>query len=395
MSAKKLLLVNLDGLTDALMLTAAVRDLQLNSMGAFEVDVYTKGMPIWNQNQFLTRLDWRAVPYDGESEVEANEYPLPEHKIKIICYDTEIQVVHCSRRGFFAASEQLKNINAYHQIHSLGHDIADKLGLSSVIPMGELRGLITLSDLERSWISQVEEMGNLNPFWLIQTGGSELESAAWWHPARYQRVVDDFRGKITFVQVGLANENHPRLEGVIDLVGKTDLRQLIRLMYHAGGFLGSPGFLMHLAAATPMRHMDRQGRRRGPWRPAVIVAGGREPYQWYAYEGHQVLHTNGMLPCCETGGCGKTRCEPKHRFEPFPEQLCTITTKAERGVLLPKCLEMVTPKMVSDRLRLFYDGGMCFYDDDKPKSSEDLPKKEPKKEAPNARPEPVEMSVYD
>jgi hypothetical protein len=51
--------------------------------------------------------------------------------------------------------------------------------------------------------------------------------------------------------------------------------------------------------------------------------------------------------------------------------------------------------MVSDRLRLFYDGGMCFYDDDKPKSSEDLPKKEPKKEAPNARPEPVEMSVYD
>lgn len=395
MSAKKLLLVNLDGLTDALMLTAAVRDLQLNSMGAFEVDVYTKGMPIWNQNQFLTRLDWRAVPYDGESEVEANEYPLPEHKIKIICYDTEIQVVHCSRRGFFAASEQLKNINAYHQIHSLGHDIADKLGLSSVIPMGELRGLITLSDLERSWISQVEEMGNLNPFWLIQTGGSELESAAWWHPARYQRVVDDFRGKITFVQVGLASENHPRLEGVVDLVGKTDLRQLIRLMYHAGGFLGSPGFLMHLAAATPMRHMDRQGRRRGPWRPAVIVAGGREPYQWYAYEGHQVLHTNGMLPCCETGGCGKTRCESKHRFEPFPEQLCTITTKAERGVLLPKCLEMVTPKMVSDRLRLFYDGGMCFYDDDKPKSSEDLPKKEPKKEAPNARPEPVEMSVYD
>ena len=112
MGAKKLLFVNLYGLTDALLLTAAIRDLQLNSMGAFEVDVYTKGMSIWNQNQHLTRLDWRAVPYDGESEVEAHEYPLPEHKIKIICYDTEIQVVHCSRKGYFAASEDLKNINA-------------------------------------------------------------------------------------------------------------------------------------------------------------------------------------------------------------------------------------------------------------------------------------------
>ena len=394
MGAKKLLFVNLDGLTDALLLTAAIRDLQLNSMGAFEVDVYTKGMSIWNQNQHLTRLDWRAVPYDGESEVEANEYPLAEHKTKIICYDTEIQVVHCSRKGYFAASEDLKNINAYHRIHSLSHDIADKLGLSNVIPIGEQRGLITLSDVERSWISQVEEMGNLNTFWLVQTGGSELESAAWWHPSRYQRVVDDFRGKISFVQVGLASEAHPRLEGVIDLVGKTDLRQLIRLMHHAGGFLGAPGFLMDLAAATPVRPFDRQGRRRAPWRPAVIVAGGREPFQWYAYEGHQVLHTNGMLPCCETGGCGKTRCEQKHRFEPYPEQLCTITTKAERGLLIPKCLDMITPKVVSDRIRLYFEGGSCFYDDDKPRPTEPVTK-EPKKEAPNARPEPIQMSVYD
>jgi hypothetical protein len=55
---------------------------------------------------------------------------------------------------------------------------------------------------------------------------------------------------------------------------------------------------------------------------------------------------------------------------------------------------MITPKMVSDRVRLYFDGGMCFYDDDKPKPPE-APPKEVKKEAINARPEPIELSVYD
>ena len=401
MSTKKILLVNLDGLTDAILLTAAVRDLQLNSMGAYQLDVYTKGMPLWDHNQYITRLDWRAVPYDGESEVESHEFAIPKHKTKIICYDTEIQVVHCSRRGYFPASESLSNINAYHRIHAFAHDISDKMGLSSVIPIGEQKGVVSLSDMERGWMSQVEETGNHNTYWLLSTGGSELESASWWHPSRYQRIVDEFKGKVTFVQVGLAGENHPRIEGAIDLIGKTDLRQLVRLMYHAGGFLGAPGFLMHLSVAVPVRPFDRYGRRRAPWRPAVIIAGGREPYQWYAYEGQQILHTNGMLPCCEVGGCGKTRCETRHRLEPYPEQLCQIAVKAERETLLPRCLDMISTKMVADRIKFYFVGGSTWYDDEIPKLPEDRSDSPPAKEK-DGPPEqekteenPVEMSVFD
>lgn len=363
MAARKVLFVNYDSLTDALMLTAAVRDLQLNSYGGYMVDVHTLGMPLWDYNPHISRLDWRAVPYDGESELAGNEYGFPEHKKKIICYDTEIQVVYCSSRGSFAASDRLKNINSYHRIHSFGHDIADKLGLSSVLPIGELKGVVSLSDIERSWVSQIEEAKNFKNFWLIQTGGPETQSARWWDPARYQRVIDEFKEKITFVQVGLDNEHHPRLDGVIDLVGKTDLRQLIRLMYHAAGYVGAPGFLMHLAAATPSRPYERSGRPRPPVRAAVIIHGGQEPYQWFAYENHQVLHTNGMLPCCEVGGCGKTRCEIKHRLEPYPEQLCSLPIRIGRDGIVPKCLDMITVKMVVDRIAWHFEGGAYLYDD--------------------------------
>lgn len=363
MTVRKILFVNYDSLTDALMLTAAVRDLQLHSYGGYMVDVHTLGMPIWDYNPHISRLDWRSVPYDGESELAANEYGFPEHGTKIICYDTEIQVVYCSTKGTFAASDRLKNINAYHRIHAFGHDIADKLGLSTVLPIGELKGVVHLSDIEKSWISQVEEAKNFNNFWLIQTGGPETQSSRWWDSGRYQRVVDEFRDKITFVQVGAADEYHPRLEGVIDLVGKTDLRQMIRLMYHAAGYVGAPGFLMHLAAASPTRPFERNGRPRPPVKAAVIISGGQEPYQWFAYENHQILHTNGMLTCCEVGGCGKSRCEIKHRLEPHPEELCSMPIKIGRDGITPKCLDMITVKMVVDRISWHFAGGAYFYND--------------------------------
>lgn len=366
MTVHKLLVVNYDGLTDALMLTAAIRDLQLCTYGSYQVDVHTLGMPMWQYNPYLTRLDWRAVPYDGESEVAANEFAIPERKVKIICYDPEIQVVYCSRRSHTASSERFKDINAYHRIHALAHDLSEKIGLSSVIPVGEMKGIVTISDIERSWVSQIEQEKNFKNFWIIATGGPVERSIEWWEPDRYQRIVDEFRGKVTFVQCGQAHEHHPKLDGVIDLIGKTDLRQMIRLMYHAAGYVGAPGFLTHLAASTPVRPFERNGRPRPPARAAVIVGGAIEPYQWFAYEGQQVLHNNGMLPCCEMGGCGKSRCESRRHIEPHPEQLCTMPVQIGRETVIPKCLDMITTKMVIDRMKFYFDGGSYFYDDEPP-----------------------------
>ena len=114
-------------------------------------------------------------------------------------------------------------------------------------------------------------------------------------------VVERFAGRILFVQVGEAGHHHPALRGVLDLRGKTTLRQLVRLVHHAQGVLGPVTLLMHLAAAVEVG----PGMPRN--RPYVVVAGGREPAQWEAYPHHQYIHMNGALRCCDHGGCWKPR----------------------------------------------------------------------------------------
>ncbi|HEX7377461.1 MAG TPA: hypothetical protein VF278_10130 [Pirellulales bacterium] len=57
-----------------------------------------------------------------------------------------------------------------------------------------------------------------------------------------------FRGRFVFAQIGAAEHGHPALENVFDLRGKTDHRQLIRLMYHAAGVLTGVSYPMHLAS---------------------------------------------------------------------------------------------------------------------------------------------------
>ena len=81
-------------------------------------------------------------------------------------------------------------------------------------------------------MSQVEEEGQLVGAMIsgsIVAGGKYDFTAKWWDPRRFQQVVDHFEGRIQLVQCGEASALHPRLHGVIDLVGKTDLRQFVRL----------------------------------------------------------------------------------------------------------------------------------------------------------------------
>jgi Glycosyltransferase family 9 (heptosyltransferase) len=61
------------------------------------------------------------------------------------------------------------------------------------------------------------------------------------------------------------------LQNVINLCGTTDLRQLVRLVYHAQDVLSPVTLLMHLAPAVE----TRPGMPRN--RPCVVVAGGRVP----------------------------------------------------------------------------------------------------------------------
>src|SRR5262249_30746053 len=134
-------------------------------------------------------------------------------------------------------------------------------------------------------------LGRKVPYWLIAAGGKFDLTIKWWDFPRWQTVVDHFRDRILFVQVGDARHYHPRMRGALDLRGWTNLRQLIRLVHHAQGVLCPVTCLMHLAAAVESAPGQPKVR------PCVVVAGGREPVHWEAYPGHQFIHTIGALPC--------------------------------------------------------------------------------------------------
>src|SRR5207248_1448460 len=152
----------------------------------------------------------------------------------------------------------------------------EQLGLQ--IKPTAFHGDIHLSPQETAWYSQIHELAESDlPFWIVAAGGKYDITIKWWSSKRYQEVVDHFRGKIQFVQVGAQGHYHPRLDGVIDLRGKTNLRELVRLVHHSQGILCSVTAAMHLAAAVE----TKPGFSRA--RPCVVIAGGREPAHWEAY----------------------------------------------------------------------------------------------------------------
>jgi ADP-heptose:LPS heptosyltransferase len=316
---KKLVLRNLLSPGDIVMLTAAVRDLHRCYPNQFETDVLTSCPELWDNNPYVTRLNEN----DPDVEVIDCDYPLIGRS----------------------------NQTPYHCLHGFSEFLNNHLNLN--IRPTAFKGDIYISDLEKSWYSQVHELtGEDTPFWIVVAGGKFDVTIKWWQTERYQEIVDHFKGRIQFVQVGERGHHHPKLNGVIDLRGKTDLRQLVRLVYHSQGVLCGVTALMHLAAAVEVK----EG---GPLnRPCVVIAGGREPVHWEAYPHHQFIHTIGQLPCCAQGGCWRSRTVPLGDGDERdqPERLCVDVVGK-----LPRCMDMITSAEAVRRIEKYFDGGVVRY----------------------------------
>lgn len=147
------------------MLTAALRDLHASYPGSFHTDVKTSGGVIWEHNPNVTRLEASA-----DIEQISCAYPL----------------IHRSNR------------TPHHFIHGFIQDLGDKLSVK--IEPTEFKGDIHLSEDEKRWMSQVQEITRIPvPFWIIGAGGKFDFTAKWWPVERYQQVVDHFAGRILFV----------------------------------------------------------------------------------------------------------------------------------------------------------------------------------------------------
>ena len=316
MSLRKLILQNGWSPGDLVMLSAAVRDLQKCYPDRFQVDVRTACPQVWEHNPHIIPLDEN---------------------------DPDVQVIDCSYPLINSA-----NRRPYHCLHGFIQFLNERLDLR--IEPTVFKGDIHLSAQEKAWYSQVHELaGEDVPFWIICAGGKHDVTIKWWSHERYQQVVDHYQGRILFVQVGARGHHHPKLEGAVDLRGQTDLRQLIRLVYHSQGIVCGITALMHLAAAVETRS------ERASLRPCVVVAGGREPVHWEAYPGHQFLHTIGALECCRYTGCWKDRTFPlgdgDHRD--LPRHRCVDVVG-----ILPRCMDMISTEEVCRAIDRYFAGGV-------------------------------------
>jgi len=234
-----------------------------------------------------------------------------------------------------AGSSGIHFSNAYHL--SIEKLLGVKYKQHSLLPE------VHLTDEEKNWISQVEQdSGYRGKYWIINAGYKGDYTLKNWGYTNWMELVHLLKNDVQFVQVGEANPDHTHtpLPGVIDLVGKTSLRELIRLTHHSEGAVCHVSLQMHLQAAFQ--------------KPCVVIAGGRESQRWEYYPHHRYLETTGFLDCCAYDGCwlsGHKKFEEKEGKE--VNKICTNMVGWDGDVKhqRQKCMAMISPEMVAGEVR--------------------------------------------
>lgn len=311
MSQKLLLKLHLSP-GDIVCMTAAIRELHTAYPGLYETAVDTICNPLFDHNPYIAKF----AAGDDVWTIQMN-----------------CPLIHQSDQ------------RPVHFLHSWCYYLGDKLG-RRIEPM-QFKGDVYVSDEEKGWIPQVEEItGETKPYIIINSGSKTDFTNKQWSRFRYQQVVDKLPHR-RFVQVGELGHNHVPLTGdnVVNLVGMTDTRQFVRLMYHSPLVISPSSFAMHLAAAVPFKNEVPRG--------CIVVGGGREPVNWQLYRGHTYLGQTGHLPCCLKGACWKSRIEalPDGDVEKNGS-LCEMPVFDEANQRIPKCLSLITADEIAHHIEL-------------------------------------------
>lgn len=130
-------------------------------------------------------------------------------------------------------------------------------------------------------------------------------------------------------------KNHAELlPGAIDMIDKTPIADLARLIRDASCVISPPSGVIHLAAAFRV--------------PAVMLSGGREPAELvsYNYPGFKTLsRCGGVLECCKTGGCHRNHCGTTE------EKQCKLYHEGTESEPTPQCMWSITPEEVIAAMR--------------------------------------------
>jgi hypothetical protein len=161
-------------------------------------------------------------------------------------------------------------------------ELCARVGMTGAV---SLRPYFTLTNDEKSTAAWAE--GSI----VIQSSGMGAHHPIrnkQWHEERFQAVVDELHQDFAFIQLGSAGDL--LLGHVNDLRGATSIRESAAILHHARLYIGTVGFLMHLARAVEC--------------PSVIVFGGREAPWQSGYVCNLNLHTPmPCAPCWRWSGC--------------------------------------------------------------------------------------------
>jgi hypothetical protein len=303
--ARKIIFRNWQSPGDIVMLLFAIKSLHDSYPGQFITDVRCPAREIFEGSPYIT--------------------PLSENDPGVVMLQAEYPTIHRS------------NTHPVRFSTAFAEHIAQMLNLR--IQPCQFHSVIEITPAEQGWLSAVHELlGRDVPYWIINAGHKSDFTAKAWDFERYQALVDRFPG-VWFVQVGAKEHTHPELKGsnLLNFVGKTDTRQLIRLVWHSFGVISGVSFPMHLAYAVPPHpRFNRKSRAN------ITIAGGREPAHWEEGPNHHYLHTCGMLSCCDMGGCWKSRVVPLDDGDSKNNSLCVAPVMLPTGQWIGRCMEMIT-----------------------------------------------------
>ncbi len=300
--AKALILRNHLPPGDVLVMTAAIHSLHKKHPGKFLTGVDTSCNQLFEHNPDIAT----PVQLEGSNaEIVEMHYPLVNES----------------------------NQRAVHNMQGYCDFLADNLHVP--VPLLTNRPMLYLSNEEKEWLPQVHEItGRKTRYWVINAGRKSDYTAKYWGQENFQRLVELLRGRIQFVQAGSAEHHHPALRNVINLVGRTDTRQFLRLVYHSDGAVCGVTFTQHVAAAMN--------------KTCICIMGGREPVAWNSYPRQQLLHTVGMLPCCSDGGCWKSRTVALNDGSEQDKSLCDSPWHGDEP--LPRCMALIRPEVVAEAI---------------------------------------------
>jgi ADP-heptose:LPS heptosyltransferase/glycosyltransferase involved in cell wall biosynthesis len=308
---KEIIFHNRQRIGDMIMFTCAVRDFK-QAFPNVKVNVISTAMHIWDYNP---AIDSSVKPYYNEGKTLETITPAD-----FLAGRTNVLKI-----GPGWLTNKSNRID-WHFANAYRCSIEQALNIN--IPQGESRGDI--------WMTQEEYDAPRifkQPYWLIVISGEKGWGCKMYPYEKWQKFVSQ-NPDTTFVQLGTNGDNPPRLQGanVIDYVGKTEdrltgCRDLFKLFLNAEGSISLVSFAMHLSGAL--------------YKPAVVIAGAREPVSFTQYHGHRYLANDGCHPC-SINACW--HCDIN---------TCPTLNEAKE----PLCVQMINPEDITQALNQYYIGG--------------------------------------